>query len=107
LSTSWGCLQVMGAEHAKAGYDDVDKMITDFKVHEFYQVKGGLNFMKNKSGIWKGKRVWCLEELKKKNFAACGYLFNGANYDKADPPYDIRIANAYSKLSKKPIQKIV
>lgn len=92
LSTSWGLGQIMGDSHKLAGYDSVDKMIAEFKLNEFYQIKGMLNFMKNKSDL--------LPALKAKRWKRVALLFNGPAYDKADPPYDERIEKSYNKLPK-------
>lgn len=90
LCTSFGMGQIMGNEFKKAGYDSVDKMIGEFKISEYYQVKGILNFCKNKKGLW--------DALKKKDFATVAYLYNGSGYKMHTPPYDERLKNAYSKL---------
>jgi hypothetical protein len=90
LSTSFGMGQIMGNEFKKAGYDSVDKMIGEFKISEFYQVKGILNFCKNKKGLWAA--------LKKKDWPTVAYLYNGPGYKMHTPPYHERLENTYSKL---------
>lgn len=90
LSTSWGLGQIMGAEFKKAGYETVDRMVAEFKLSEFYQVKGTLNFIKNKPGLY--------DALKLNDWQKVAYLYNGSHYDRADPPYDQRLKTTYSKL---------
>lgn len=87
LCTSWGMGQIMGYEYKKAGYDSVEKMIGEFKISEFYQVKGILNFCKNKPGLWNA--------LKTKNFPLIEYLYNGGRKG----IYATRLKNAFTILS--------
>jgi hypothetical protein len=86
LSTSWGMAQIMGESFKWAGYDSADRMIGEFKISEFYQVKGMLNFCKNKPGLWAA--------LKAKDYAKIELLYNGGKKG----VYATRLQNAYSKF---------
>src|SRR5512140_3205056 len=48
-SASWGLGQIMGANHAAAGFDDVEKMVSAFVESEDQQLLGMSNFIAGSS----------------------------------------------------------
>lgn len=51
-STSWGLPQIMGFNFKLAGYSDVKSMVEAFKVSEYNQVKGLLNFINSNGALY-------------------------------------------------------
>jgi len=90
LATSWGLGQIMGFNHKLAGYDKVLAMVTEFKISEYYQLKGMLRFV--------GSQKTMLGALQRKDWATFAKLYNGKDYKKFD--YDNRLASAYEKAKK-------
>lgn len=84
LSASWGAMQVMGAEHKKAGYATVAAMVDAFKASEYNQVKGGLNFCATKPGL--------LAAIQASDWHKAARLYNGSQYKKHG--YHIKLAEA-------------
>lgn len=89
-STSWGLPQIMGANYQLAGYSSVQLMVNEFKIGEYYQLKGMLNFIKNQPSLYNA--------LKLHDWARFARLYNGPNYKVND--YDIKLAAAYAKALK-------
>jgi hypothetical protein len=87
MSTSWGLGQIMGANYKLAGYSSIQAMVNEFKIGEYYQLKGMLNFIKNQPGMYNA--------LRSKDWARFARLYNGPNYKVND--YDNKLADAYSK----------
>lgn len=87
LSTSIGLMQVMGFNYRSCGYASVNAMWDDFKRGEYEQVKGAVNFIK--------ANVKLYAALKRKDFSATAYYYNGANY--GVNKYDIKLQTAYNR----------
>lgn len=51
-STSWGLPQIMGFNFKLAGYQDVKSMVESFKVSEYNQIKGLLNFVSSNKALY-------------------------------------------------------
>lgn len=51
-STSWGLPQIMGFNYKLAGYQDVKSMVESFKVSEYNQIKGLLNFISSNKALY-------------------------------------------------------
>lgn len=51
-STSWGLPQIMGFNFKLAGYQDVKSMVESFKVSEYNQIKGLLNFINSNRALY-------------------------------------------------------
>jgi hypothetical protein len=88
LSTSYGLFQVMGYNHVAAGYKTVQAMYNEFCLSEFFQAKGGLNFIKYHREIYVAlktgnARRFC-ELYNGPKFEELGYLEKWkTNYSKA------------------------
>ncbi len=87
-ATSWGCMQVMGFNHDSAGYHTVGEMVTMFKESEYYQVAGGLYFIKSYPNMYRA--------LKEMDWATFARYYNGKNYHQFS--YDIKLNAAYKAL---------
>jgi hypothetical protein len=87
MSTSWGLGQIMGKYYMLAGYDSAQLMVNEFKIGEYYQLKGMLNFIKNQPALYNA--------LKAKDWARFARRYNGPNYQVNK--YDTRMAVAYDK----------
>lgn len=96
LSTSWGLGQIMGNEHNRAGYETVDRMIGEFKISEFYQVKGMLKFCQSKPVLW---RALTARVITKEDFKTIALYYNGPKYYKHNPPYNERLETTLIRLS--------
>jgi hypothetical protein len=96
LSTSWGMGQIMGNEHDRAGYETVDRMIGEFKISEYYQVKGMIAFCRSKPKLW---LALTRRELSKEDFKTIAYYYNGPKYNMHNPPYNIRLETTLLKIS--------
>jgi hypothetical protein len=90
LSTSWGMGQIMGFNHLAAGYDSVQAMVSEFKLSEFWQIRGMLTFIQAHKPM--------LLALKVKDWDGFARLYNGKNYKKYN--YASRLADAYTKALK-------
>jgi hypothetical protein len=89
LSTSFGLMQTMGFNYKACGYKNVDHLLVDYMLGEFYQLKGGLAFITSKPKMYFA--------LKKKDWKTFAFYYNGALYKKFS--YDIKLDNAYEKLA--------
>lgn len=89
-SASWGLGQVMGFNHESLGFETVGEMVEAFKKNEYEQVKGMLNYLKNKRGM--------MDAIKSLNWNKVAELYNGSNY--AAGGYHLKLAKAYVKHSK-------
>ena len=88
MSSSWGMGQIMGYNHEAAGYVNVAGMVSDFKVSEYYQVKGMLTLIRNNKTMYSA--------LKRLDWALFARLYNGPKYELND--YDTKLQNAYNKV---------
>lgn len=86
-SASWGIGQVMGFNHAAAGYRDVFQMVSNFvEFGEPAQLRAAIQFIKHEH---------LDDELRARNWPAFARGYNGANY--AKNKYDVKLAAAYKK----------
>jgi len=96
LATSWGLGQVLGENYGLAGYISVDKMVNEFNINEYYQLKGMINFIVN-TGI--------IKYLKAKDWHNFAMGYNGKKYKLySNPPYNEKLKTAYEKLSTKKLE---
>lgn len=89
MSASWGLGQVMGFNHAKAGYATVQDMVRDFMDDEEKHLAAMIAFIK--SAKLDGK-------LRAHDWAGFAKGYNGAGY--RQNRYDEKLASAYRKWSK-------
>lgn len=88
-SASWGLGQVMGFNHAKAGYKTVQDMVRAFMDDEEHHLAAMVNFIK--SAKLDG-------HLRNHDWASFARGYNGAGY--RQNKYDTKLAAAYRKWSK-------
>lgn len=87
-ATSWGLGQVMGFNHKQAGYDSVSAMVKEFKMSEYYQLRGMLKFISSNNAMFRA--------LQAQNWGQFAYWYNGPKYRQFN--YDVRLADAYLKV---------
>lgn len=87
MCCSWGMFQVLGSNYYMTGHRSVQKFVEDMKRGEIGQLDVFVEYCKKKSGM--------IDALKGKDFRNMAKLYNGDDYG----DYDVRIANAYKKLS--------
>jgi murein DD-endopeptidase MepM/ murein hydrolase activator NlpD len=87
-SCSWGMFQVMGFNHAAAGFKDVESFVKGMATSEKEQMNGFLNFIKA------DKRL--LKAVQEKNWLAFAITYNG----KKQQGYDKKMENTYKILTK-------
>lgn len=88
-SASWGLGQIMGFNHALAGYATVQDMVTAFMADEENQLAAAVNFIK-------ANRLD--DELRRHDWAGFARGYNGAGY--AKNRYDVKLAEAFAKWSR-------
>lgn len=88
-SCSWGLAQVMGFNHALAGYADVEDMVKAFMADEENHLQAAVTFIKN-TGLD--------DELRRHDWAGFARGYNGPAYRKNS--YDKKLAEAYAKWSR-------
>lgn len=88
LSTSWGLGQIMGSNFKMVGCESVEAMVEEACESEAGQLRQMAAFIKS-AGL--------LDELKAKNWAGFAKGYNGPSY--AKNAYDVKLAQAYEKLS--------
>lgn len=88
LSTSWGLGQIMGSNFKMVGCASVEAMVEEACESEAGQLRQMAAFIKS-AGL--------LDELKAKNWAGFAKGYNGPAY--AKNAYDVKLAQAYDKLS--------
>ena len=86
---SWGLGQIMGFNHALAGYDTVEAMIESFKEDEENHLASAVAFIKN-TGLD--------DELRAHRWAAFAKGYNGVDYKRNR--YDEKLAEAFRKWSR-------
>lgn len=89
LSTSWGLGQIMGFNHAAAGFATVDAMVDSFKESEANQLRGMLRFIRSKRALHKS--------LLDKDWRTFAHFYNGPAY--AVHNYHGKLAAAYQRIS--------
>ena len=85
-SASWGMFQVLGANHAVAGFDDVESFVAAHCESEGAHLDGFAGFVI-------GNRLD--DELRDKRWADFARGYNGPKY--AENRYDVKLADAYAK----------
>ncbi|BDS13272.1 N-acetylmuramidase domain-containing protein [Aureispira anguillae] len=90
-SASWGEFQIMGFNHASAGYSDVESF-----VEAMY--KPGANQLGGLMGFLKDNNLLRHVRGESKNWAALAKGYNGPAY--AENKYDIKLERAYERFSK-------
>ena len=91
LSASWGMFQVMGFNYTAAGYTSLEQFVKDMMDSEKFHLKAFTSFVKSNAGL--------LRALKAKDWANFARGYNGPAY--AKNRYDVKLAAAYAKFSKK------
>lgn len=87
-SASWGAGQVMGFNHAAAGYPDVESMVTAMQASEDEHLKSVAGFLKTNNLV---------RFLKKRDWAGFANGYNGSAY--AKNKYDILLASQFKAIS--------
>lgn len=85
-ATSWGLFQIMGFNHAAAGYATVGELVDAMKESEGKQLLAFCQFIQSNKALYTA--------LKKQDWTTVAKLYNGAAYKKNS--YDSRLANAYA-----------
>ncbi len=88
-SCSWGLGQVMGFNHALAGYPTVESMVADFMEDEEHHLRAAVEFIIN-CGL--------ADALRRHDWAAFARGYNGPNYK--INAYDVKLAEAFAKWSR-------
>lgn len=86
-SASWGLFQIMGLNHAKAGFKTVQQFVNAMCKSEDAQLGAFTQFIINSS---------LGDELRDKRWADFARLYNGPSY--AVNKYDVKMAQAYQKF---------
>jgi hypothetical protein len=90
-SCSWGLGQIMGSNHAAAGYATVQDMVAAFCEDEEHQLSAAVNFIKfNKLD----------KALREHDWAAFARGYNGPAYRRNR--YDVKLADAFAKWKRIP-----
>lgn len=89
LSTSFGRFQVMGFNHAKCSYSNVETFFADMCKSEDYHLEAFEQFVKN-SGL--------ADELQRLDWAGFAKAYNGAGFK--ENAYDTKLQKAYEKYKK-------
>lgn len=88
-SASYGMFQIMGFNHAAAGFENVYSMINSFTISEDEQLKGFTTFIVTNK--------WTTY-LREKNFASFARKYNGPAY--AKNAYDTKMEKYYLQFKK-------
>ncbi len=89
-STSWGIFQIMGINHAGAGFGTVEQFAVAMCQSARQQLDAFIEFIKADPHL--------LTSIRDKDWAAIARFFNGPGY--ADNHYDARLADNYSKATR-------
>jgi hypothetical protein len=87
-SASWGIGQVMGFNHADAGFETGEALVEAFVQSEDAQLLGMTSFLKAKGLV---------ELLRTQNWTAFAKAYNGQDFAKNH--YDIRLAQQYERFA--------
>lgn len=90
MSASWGKFQIMGFNFTYAGFNKLQDFITAMYKGEREQLMAFVNYI---------IATQLDDELRSKNWGEFARRYNGPDYKKNE--YDIKLAKAYSKYSKK------
>ncbi len=88
-ATSWGMCQVMGFNYESCGYKDVFAFVEAMKQGSLGQLQAFVGYCKGRPGM--------IAALRRKDFAAMAYAYNGKDYG----DYDKRFERAYKRLGGK------
>jgi hypothetical protein len=88
MSASWGAGQVMGFNHASAGFDDVESMVQAMYASEDAQLAAVAAFLKKNNFV---------RFLKARDWTALARGYNGAEF--AKNKYDLRLAGAFQQYA--------
>lgn len=88
-SASWGVFQIMGFNHAAAGYADVDSFARAMVASEGNHLAAFASFVKS-SGL--------ADELQRRDWTGFAKVYNGVAY--AKNAYDTKMAAAYRRYAK-------
>ena len=86
-SASYGAFQIMGFNHAIVGFKNVQDFYQAMHSPK-EQLKAFGQFLINNSLV---------KSLRNKDWKGFAYSYNGSSYHLHNPPYDVRLANAYQK----------
>jgi hypothetical protein len=87
MAASWGAFQIMGFNHD--GFDTVSDFVTAMFESQYQHLRAFMAFCRSKNLV---------AALKKKNWAAFAYSYNGEKY--RENQYDTRLQAAYLKYKK-------
>jgi N-acetylmuramidase/Putative peptidoglycan binding domain len=87
-SASWGIGQVMGFNHAAAGFDSAQKMVSAMVESEDAQLQAMVNFLQS-NGL--------AQALKNQDWAKFARIYNGPSYAKNQ--YDVKLEQQYARFS--------
>ena len=87
-SASYGAFQIMGFNHAIVGFKNVQDFYQAMHSPK-EQLKAFGQFLINNSLV---------KSLRNKDWKGFAYSYNGSSYHLHNPPYDVRLANAYQKF---------
>lgn len=86
LSTSIGCMQIMGFHYSMLGYKTVGEMWDTFKKGEYQQIAAGARFLKANPALF--------HAVATRNWPRAAYFYNGEGYEANH--YDVHLAAAYT-----------
>lgn len=90
LSTSIGCMQIMGFNFSACGFKTVNDFWDYCKASEKNQIIAGAKFIQSNKKLYAA--------LKTKDWPKVAYYYNGSNYKVNN--YDVKLEKAYNKHSK-------
>lgn len=90
-SASWGLGQIMGFNHAPAGYATVQAMVAAFCADEAHQLEAMISFIKAHK---------LDDDLRRHDWRGVARGYNGEGYERDG--YHIKLANAYAKWARLP-----
>jgi hypothetical protein len=90
-SASWGEFQIMGFNHSKVGYPDVESFVEGISKPGAGQIRAVLSFMEN-------NKLLPLVRGPNKQWAKFAAAYNGAGFKKNQ--YDTKLQKAYERFSK-------
>lgn len=102
-SKSWGRWQIMGFNHALAGFDTPIEMVRAFHESEVAQLDGFVSFLQNTGLVKHLRDAEALLDAGKNPRPALSKFAIGYN-GKSHKNYDAKIAAEYNKLSPEPVE---
>lgn len=88
MSASWGAGQIMGFNHAAAGFPDVESMVAAMQLSEDAQLAAVGSFLKTNN---------LTPHLRAKDWTSFARAYNGPAF--AKNKYDVRLAGAYQQYA--------